>query len=79
MLVAKDGDPYLGLHVPVFSTWTLGEKSQQLSTEPLKSQSWPLGFLCSCFDHTLTYFDLGAGQAWRAATETGKLKIPQQL
>jgi len=70
--VAKDDDPYLAIHVPVFCTWTLGEES-------LKSQSWPRGFLCSCSDCTLTYFDLRAGQAWRAAPETGKLKTPQQL
>lgn len=54
-------------------------RSQEFSVEPLKSQSWLLGFLCSCFEHILTYFDLRAGQAWRAAPVTGKLKIPQQL
>lgn len=26
MLVAKDGDPYLGIHISVFSTWTLAEE-----------------------------------------------------
>lgn len=75
--VAKDGDPYLGIHVPVFSTWTLGEKP---TAQPRAiKESELLGFLCSSFDHALTYFDLRADQAWRAAPETGKLKIPEQL
>lgn len=73
--MAKDDDSYLGIHICVFSTWPLGEK---LSTKPLESEL-ASAFLCSCFDHTLTYFDLRARQAWRAAPETGKLKIPQQL
>lgn len=68
---------YLGIHVRVFSTWTLGEKPT--AQHRAFKESELLGFLCSCFDHTLTYFDLRADQAWTAAPETGKLKIPQQL
>lgn len=42
MLVAKDGDPYLGLHIPVFSTWTLGEKptAQHRAFKESELASW---------------------------------------
>lgn len=78
MLVAKDGDPHLGIHIPVFNTWTLGEEPTA-QHRAFKESELASRFLSSCFDHALTSFDLRAGQTWRAAPETGRLKIPQQL
>lgn len=42
MIVAKYGDPYLGVHISVFSTWTLGEEptAQRRAFKESELASW---------------------------------------